>query len=233
MENLVSTIIFVLPGFMMYFWVQAMGINPVVKHTTIEFGALSALAWFPVAVTSLGVLNLYRGSINTLDQLKNASTDVSFLVEFLIISVLVSFVLSAIYAKWLYKIQTWAINKIRVSIKKAKLSYSPSVWEEVFLKHEEQVVGIAKLGSTTPDIIGCAENVSRPFEPKRGFKLIYIEHCTTIVKEYNVPIKSVFTDIDSGVLVFIYDYDAYKAADDKYREEGCPDKDIREKIVTS
>ncbi|MCS7462873.1 hypothetical protein N0M98_22365 [Paenibacillus doosanensis] len=233
MENLVSTIMFVLPGFMMYFWVQTMGINPVVKHSTIEFGALSALAWFPVAFTSLEIMKLCHWSIRTLDDLKSAAINVSFLMEFLVISVIVSFILSIIYAKWLYTAQSWAVNKIRISINKAKLSNSPSVWEEVFLNHETQVVGIAKLGSKIPDIIGCIEKVSRPFEQKRGFKLIYVEHCTKIVQQYNVPISSVFTDIDSGVNVFIYDLDAYNESDANYREEGCPDMDILDKIIIS
>ncbi|RXZ84165.1 hypothetical protein EBB07_03530 [Paenibacillaceae bacterium] len=219
MENLISTIIFILPGFMMYFWVQMMGVNPVVKHTTIEFGALSALAWFPVAFASLGIMSLYHDPIVSLDEIKNAANSIRFLVEFTAISIVTSFLISVLYVTIIYPVQRYSINKIRISIKKTPLSKSASVWEEVFFNDKPLIVGVSKFGSSEPDVFGNIEKVARPFEPKRTFKLIYMEYVELIIKKYNVPVKEIFTDIDSGVNVFIYDYEAYQAADQKERKE--------------
>jgi hypothetical protein len=219
MENLISTIIFVLPGFMMYFWVQMLGINPVVKHSTIEFGALSALAWFPVVAASLGVMSLYREPVTTLDGIKAASSNVSFLLEFMAISVVVSFIISVIYVIIGYPIQQWAINKVRVLIGKAKLSKSPSVWEEVFLANSPIIVGIGKIGAEKPDVYGCAVRVARPFEAKRAFKLIYVDYVTRLIDKYKIPVSEIYSDIDSGVNVYLYDMSEYAKADAKERKE--------------
>jgi hypothetical protein len=220
MENLISTIVFVIPGFMMYFWVQMMGINPVVKHTPIEFGALSALAWFPVVATTLGIMNLYHTHpVTTLEGIKAASSNVSFLLEFMAISVVSSYIISAIYVIAGYPIQQWAINRIRISNGKAKLSKSPSVWEEVFITNSSAIVGIGKLGSDKPDVYGCAVKAARPFEAKRAFKLIYVEYVTKLINKYEIPVSEIYSDIDSGVNVYLYDMASYAAADEKEREE--------------
>ncbi|MEC0105365.1 hypothetical protein P4H27_00265 [Paenibacillus taichungensis] len=219
MENLISTIVFVLPGFMLYFWIQMMGVNPVVKHTTIEFGALSAIAWFPVVISSLYIMGLYRTPISNLDELTKASKEIWFLVEFMALSVVVGFIIACLYVWILYPMQVGLVNVARRISKKAKLSLASSVWEEVFLRNDRQVVGVAKLGSMKPDMIGSMHKVARPFEPKRAFKLLYMDHCKLIVEKYEVPIKEIFTDIDSGVNIFIYDIKEYELADKKYRKE--------------
>jgi hypothetical protein len=217
-ENLISTIVFVLPGFMLYFWVQMMGVNPVVKHTVAEFAALAALAWFPVIATSLWIMSLYDLGILNLDDLISESRNLRFIAEFLGISLIVSFILGVIYVRFLYPFQLWITNKVRVSIKKIPLSNSPSVWEEVFFK-EVKVVGFAKFGSNKPDIVGNILNVARPFEPKRGFRLIYMDHVKLIIEKYDIPIVEIFTDVDAGVHVFIYDTEAYQIADEKEKKD--------------
>ncbi len=219
MDNLISTIIFILPGFMLYFWIQMMGVNPVVKHTTIEFGALSALAWFPVVLSTIGIMNLYSTPLKSLNDIKEASMDIIFLVQFSAISLLVSFVLSIIYVTAVFPAQMFVINMIRKMIGKTGLSRSPSVWEEVFFQYNTQVVGVCKIGSTNPDVIGYIEKVARPFEAKRSFKLVQMDYCRMIVENNQIPIKEVFTDIDSGANVLIYDYEKFLKADQNYRNE--------------
>lgn len=220
MESLVSTLVFVLPGFMLYFWIQMMGINPVVKHSVAEFGALSALAWFPVIAISLGIMRVFHEPITTLEGIKEASGNISFLLEFILVNVVVSFLVGIIYVRLVYTGQQWIVNKVRKSIGKAELSKSTSVWEEVFLVNSSAIVGTGKFGSDKPDVYGCAVKVSRPFEAKRAFKLIYIEYVTMLIDKYNIPVTEIYTDVDSGVNVFIYDMKAYEAADIKERKES-------------
>lgn len=217
MENLLSTLVFILPGFMLYFWIQMIGINPVVKHTTIEFGALAALAWIPVIFITLKIMSLFTPITWTLDGINDSANSLIFICFFLLLSLIVSFLIACIYAWLLYPVQMWVVNLVRNLVGKAKLSNSASVWEEVFLQDDTQIVGVSKIGSINPDIIGCIEKVSRPFEPKRSLKLIYLDHCKMIVEEYKVPISDVFTDIDSGTHIFIYDQEKFNKADEDYR----------------
>ncbi|WP_058301774.1 hypothetical protein [Gorillibacterium timonense] len=220
MDNLLSTIIFVLPGFMMYFWIQMMGVTPVVKHSTIEFGALSALAWFPVVFSSLGIMNTYlQKPIMTIQGVNAASSDLSFLLQFMAISVATSFFLSAIYVKFGYPLQLNVINAVRNIIGKAKLNKSPSVWEEVFNVNAPAVVGITKIGLNEPEMVGSLINFSRPFETRKAIKLEYVQYVTMVVKKYEVPVSEIYSDIESGNSIFIYDYGKYLEADEKERKE--------------
>ncbi|WP_269082435.1 hypothetical protein [Aneurinibacillus tyrosinisolvens] len=43
MDAFISTVVFIVSGFLAYFWLQSLGVNPVVKHTVPEFTAISAL----------------------------------------------------------------------------------------------------------------------------------------------------------------------------------------------
>jgi hypothetical protein len=118
MDSFVGTMIFVIPGFLMYFWVQAFGVNPVMKHTPIEFTTVSALLWIPVSVTTLLFHNsLYfvlkwSGKIYqvwTIDELVGAAQKPEFLLWFLLLSVPVSCIFSAVWA-------LYGMNKLRYVI---------------------------------------------------------------------------------------------------------------------
>lgn len=206
METLISTIVFILPGFMVYFWLQAMGVTPVVKHNTIEFGALSALAWFPVTFLVILCMNLFITPVWTLDVLKQQSNNISFLIVFAFLSFIFSFGISYIFAKWGYNCWLKIVNKIRVKLKKAALSESTSVWEEVFHGHIDQLVGIGKIGENEPYIVGAIEKVSRVFEPDKNFLLTFTDYYDKKYIEDNKlkPVKT-YVDIKSGYIVYLYD----------------------------
>ena len=57
LDSFIGTIVFLLPGFLMYFWIQSFGINPVVKHSATEMGAISALLWLPVSLLTIIIYN--------------------------------------------------------------------------------------------------------------------------------------------------------------------------------
>lgn len=220
MESFLSTLVFILPGFMMYFWVQMMGVNPVVKHTVPEFGAMAALGWIPVVAFTLAIINLYRKvAVTTISDLYGAAESLSFLLEFTIISVLTSFTLSFFYVKFIYPAQQFLVNKIRSLVGKTDLSMSPTVWEEVFFKNDISVVGIGKVGTEKPDIFGCIDRVSRPFEAKRAMRLIYSDYVKKLIVDYQIQVTEIYTDVDAGINIFIYDIDHYNEADKKEREK--------------
>lgn len=58
MDSLLGTIVFILPGFLAYFWLQSFGITPVTKHSSGELTAISALLWLPVSFVTLLIYNL-------------------------------------------------------------------------------------------------------------------------------------------------------------------------------
>jgi hypothetical protein len=213
MDNFLGTLVFLLPGVLAYFWLQAFGISPVTKHTPTEFAAVAALLWLPVSVLTIGLYNsviklailaAQSQPIWTMNDLKNASGSFVFLTVFLMLSIIVSFILSWLWAKWGYNIQQIIVNKVRKSRGLADFSENTTVWDEVFSKNEPQVVEIGKIGSE-PGVIGCIRKASRPFEPERNLMLDDIELLTTIVTTNKLVPIAVYSDIKSGTVIKIYD----------------------------
>ncbi|MNC31607.1 hypothetical protein D3C75_799340 [compost metagenome] len=214
MENLLGTIVFVLPGFLMYFWLQSFGINPVVKHSPGEFTAIAALLWLPASFATLllynGIVSISRVVSHTdvvwsIQQLKDRSGSLTFLLVFLILSSIVSFMISVIWAKWLHPVQMKVINKIRNWRGAASLSKSPSVWDEVFTNNDAQVVEIGRLDKAGITIVGCINKASRTFEPERHLNLDDVDFFTDLVQKHSISVAKVFYDTKSGTYVKIFD----------------------------
>jgi len=214
MENFLATVVFLLPGFLMYFWIQSFGVNPVVKHSTIELTAISALLWLPVTVITLLLGNLFVWSINiapnmptvwSLVELERLSTNLFFLMAFLTLSTFVSFAMSVVYAKFLFPLQLKLINKVRNWRGVASYSKTPSVWEEIFLNNDSMVVGIGKLDNEEKTRIGNVMNASRPYEPERHLVLDDVEYFTKLVQNHDIPIIKTMLDTRSNVFINIYD----------------------------
>ncbi|MCF2719306.1 DUF6338 family protein [Paenibacillus sp. UKAQ_18] len=221
MENFIGSIVFILPGFLLYFWIQSFGINPVVKHTPGEFTAVAALLWLPTSFVTLliynGVIFLSRFLGQTefvwsLDVLKGKSNNIIFLVIFLILSVVVSFFMGWVWAKWIQPFQMKLINKVRKQRGVASFSDNSSVWDEVFGKDDEQVVEIGKINKEEDPIIGSITKASRTFEPERYLNLEDVDFFTDLVKEHKIPVRQILYDAKTGVYIKIFDPDGIKKA---------------------
>jgi len=227
MENFIGTVVFILPGFLMYFWIQSFGVNPVVKHTAGEFAAIAALLWLP---TSFVTLLLYNGGIYvsryfsgaeivwSLKDLSSKSDNVLFLVVFMILSVVVSFVMSWIWAVKLYDKYIKFINKVREKRNVAAFSINPSVWDEIFLKNDSQVVEIGKINGSTEPVVGCIDKASRTFEPERYLNLNEIQFFTDLVKEHNIKVDQILYDTKTGTYIKIFDPKEIKNAQQETEE---------------
>lgn len=216
MENFIGSIVFILPGFLMYFWIQSFGVNPVVKHTPGEFTAIAALLWLPTSFVTLllynGVIYVLRFFLNvdvvwSLDALKLKSNDIRFLVLFLILSVVVSFVMSWIWAVKIYPTHLKIINKVRTRRGAADFSKNPSVWDEIFTSSDSQVVEIGKINKEGDPIVGCIRKASRTFEPERYLSLDDIEYFTKLVKYRRVAVSQILYDTKAGTYIKIFDPD--------------------------
>lgn len=221
MDNFLGTIVFLLPGVLAYFWLQAFGINPVTKHSPTEFTAVAGLLWLPV---SFGTLILYNiviwlssfvaqaTPIWTMQTLKDSSNNIIFLVVFLLFSVLVSFLFSFVWAIWGFKVQQFFVNWVRAKRGFAKFSDTISVWDEVFGKNESQLVEIGRLDK--PDnitVTGEIKKASRTFEPER-LCLADVTFMTELVREYSIPVDNIFVDTKSGLYVKVYNSKAVREA---------------------
>src|SRR5690606_32289368 len=120
----------------------------------IEFTTISTLLWIPVSVFALLLHNaLYYilrwtneiHQVWTIDVLIKETNTPEFLLWFLLLSVIVSFVFSSLWVMFFMDKLRSLINFIRKKRKLAGLSENPSVWDELFLKNEAQVVEIGKI----------------------------------------------------------------------------------------
>ncbi|WP_159886029.1 hypothetical protein [Paenibacillus puerhi] len=213
MENFISTIVFLLPGLMMYFWVQSFGINPVVKHSPTEMGALAALLWLPV---SLAVLMAYNGigfvygakQIWTLVALKEASGSLQFLTWFSFLSLPISYCMSYVYAKFVYPYQRKRVNGIRTNLGLAPLSEAATVWEEFFINIDKErtegaiPVKIYKMDKPLePAVVGLVGRASRPFETERALVLVRCHELKESHDYYEYQVDRKYVDIKSGLVV--------------------------------
>ncbi|CAM4053461.1 hypothetical protein L1N85_19865 [Paenibacillus alkaliterrae] len=226
MESFIGTIVFILPGFIMYFWIQTFGINSVIKHTPLEMGTISALLWLPVSASTLGLYNLFgtlgsQTAIWTLEGLKEKSSSIIFLTIFIVLSIFVSFPLSFFYVKLIFPYQRNLINKIRSNRGVASYSDMPSVWDEVFGKDEVQIVSISKIDKQTECIIGEIQKAPRPFEPEKAFYLRHVELFTKLVTDHKIPVTNVFVDTKSGSCIKIYDKTALSIA---MKKDNAPEE---------
>lgn len=220
MESFIGTIIFVLPGFLLYFWIQTFGVNPVIKHTPIEFTTIAALLWIPVSVVTLLLHNLlfyaldWANRINqvwSIDDMVKAAQKPEFLLWFLVLSILVSFVFGVVWAMYgMHKLRK-LINYVRTKKGLADLSENTSVWDELFLKKEPQIVEIGKIDKPESGLMGELGKVSRTFEPER-VSLNHVEYVTQILKKKKVPVDKIFVDVKSGTYVKIFDTDVFNEA---------------------
>jgi len=222
MDNFLGTIVFILPGVLAYFWLQAFGINPVVKHSPTEFTAVAGLLWLPVSFGTLILFNIsiwlssfisHASPIWTMQALKDASNNFIFLVVFLLLSVLVSFIYSLIWSLWGFKIQQRLVNWVREKRGIAIFSDSTAVWDEVFGQNDSQIIEFGRIDKPEAfTIIGQINKASRIFEPERNLCIDEIDYMTELIRDYpTIRVSKMFLDTKAGTYIKVFDP---KAADE-------------------
>jgi hypothetical protein len=228
MDQLISVIIFSIPGLLVYFWVRAFGMNPAVQHSVTELIGISAIYWIPTAVLGIATFdvlyfifdNLFKltdidftflklNYLSSLSDIKDLSTNLYFIVYFFVSSIIYSYIVARIWFNNFDKLLA-IINKVRFNKGLAKLSDNTSVWEEVFLNDNPQVVGIGKIDKEGL-IIGCIQKASRAFEAERIY-LSDIDYFTRLVELFDIPISNIYVDIKSGTIIKIYDAEKIRDA---------------------
>lgn len=233
MDQFISIIIFSLPGLITYFWIQMFGINPVVKHTPTEMVGIVALLWAPTTFLTILTYNigylLFNSLFNLLGidlsglklvylisllDLNKLSLNLIFLIYYLVLSVVFSFLTAYVWSKFLYKRIIEIINKVRLSRKVVKLSEHTTVWDSFFFKLEEEgqeeqlIIEMYKIDKPEPEyrLCGAVTRMSRPFEAERSIIIDYSKGWNEAHKHYKYPIKNIYVDTKSGVIINELDY---------------------------
>src|SRR5699024_10051305 len=117
-------------------------------HSAPELSGIAALLWLPVSFSTLLVLNTWGALIKvdflsvqvvwTVDALSDATSDIRYLILFLLVSFIVSFFICWIWSKWGNDFIRGKINFVRKTRGIAHLSLSTTVWEEFFIKINEE-----------------------------------------------------------------------------------------------
>lgn len=231
MSEFLSTFVFILPGIMAYFWLQVFGLNPSVKHSAPELSGIAALLWLPVSFITLLVLNIWGALISegffsvdqvwTIDELSKATIDIRYLVLFLFTSFIVSFFICWFWSLWGHEFLRGRINSVRKTRKIAPLSSSSSVWEEFFIKINEEkpkeddfgkeaVYIVYKIDKPGEFIAGSMTKASRPTEVDKGLVLEETEGWTDAMSNSDYDVKRVYIDTKSGMVVKEIDHDNLK-----------------------
>lgn len=139
MEQFLSTLLFVLPGLLCYYWIAVLGVTPSEKYNTFEMLSISVLLWVPVTVLNLGVYNLIVLAVHffarldylyQLNQLQSLSGYFGFQLYYVASSLLASYIVARIIAG---KGRNWFrqfVNRIRIKHGISELSQHSTVWDE-------------------------------------------------------------------------------------------------------
>lgn len=230
MEQYIAIIIFSLPGLITYFWIQMFGINPTVKHTPSEMIGLTALLWAPTIFLTiltynclyffidilLKHLNLNWSKLNLtylikLEDINSLSNNLLFLLYFVILTLIFSFVTGFLWSRFIYSIVLDLINKVRIKRKVIKLSEDTTVWDSFFYKLEDEkedqlIVEMYKIDNPNFKVCGAVIRMSRPFETERSFIIDYSKGWDKAHQHYNYAIKKTYVDTKSGMIINELDY---------------------------
>ncbi|WP_339148420.1 MULTISPECIES: hypothetical protein [unclassified Sutcliffiella] len=225
MEQFISLIVFSLPGLLAYLWIQMFGLNPTVKHNPTEIVGLAALLWAPTTILSvltynllyfifdnfLGFLKIDISSLTlryiiNINDINEMSLSLVFLLYYLMLSGLFSFIVAWVWVTYIYKYMMDLVNWVRVKRKISKLSQETTVWDSFFLKLEENkespiVIEMYKIDKPEEKQYGSIIRMSRPFETERALILHDSENWKLAYNHFQYSIKRSYVDIKSGIII--------------------------------
>ncbi|WP_394557350.1 DUF6338 family protein [Priestia aryabhattai] len=237
MKSLISLIIFTLPGLLAYFWINLFGLTPTTKRDSSEVIAISALLWIPTVATILIIYQIMAGLSHVIHapfdvwiikkdwtMLSSTITDINkltdniwFLLYYVLLSLVISFLLAILVFTKGYPLLLGHINKVRKSRGVAPLSSQSTVWNEMFLNNQGQIVEYIK-GDGTVSLTGCLIRVPRAHEPDKSIVLEAVDHWTNVMDYYDVPIDNTFIDTITGAVIKVYNTTGAEEAQQLYNE---------------
>lgn len=239
LNSLISLLIFTLPGLLAYFWINLFGVTPTTKRESSEVVAISALLWIPIVAVVLFIYQLLAYIshweiinpsfdvplfeknwmiISKITDINKLSETTWFLLYYVITSIITSFHVARFISSKGYKFVLDKINNVRSKNGIAPLSEHTTVWNEMFLNNNGQIVEYSKIEEPNFTIIGCLIKVPRAHEPEKGIVLEATDHWAKVMEYYNVQIENVYIDTSSGTILKIYNLEQSLEAQDLYNE---------------
>ncbi len=233
MQEIVTLIIFTVPGLLTYFWVNSFGITPTSKRNNSEVTAISILLWIPIICIVLVTYNLlalasrwkvFHSSydipilkkewryVDKLGDLITLSGDVWFILFYTLLTVIVSFYLAKFISNDLYRKMVGQVNKVRKKNNIAPLGTHATVWDSTFLENDGQIVEYKRNGEAE-SIMGCLIRVPRAHETGKAIVLEAVEHWTNVMEYYHVEIEQTYVDIDNGIVINVYNLNRAREAE--------------------
>lgn len=213
MEQFITTLVFVTPGLMAYYWLLKLGLSPAQKHNNFEMLSISTILWVPTILTMIIVHNLLASSknfglipIETLTDFTAYSLNFSFMLYFLFSSLIFSLVISFLTV-WLNKYLVKFVNQARKVLGLASFSKNSTVWEEFFNYYGSKVVKVQKIDKMNEEgqsLIGSLSSSSSVTETDRSICLDDTVFFTHLVSKYKPAIEKVLVDTKAGLTITIY-----------------------------
>ncbi|KOS60890.1 hypothetical protein FJQ98_20530 [Lysinibacillus agricola] len=238
MKEVITLIIFTVPGLLTYFWINLFGITPTTKRENSEVVAISILLWIPIVSVVLTIYNslalMSRWTViqpnfdfpllkkdwmyvDNLESLIKLSGSVWFILFYISITIVVSFYLAKFISKNAYKKMLDKINEVREKNNIAPLNVHTTVWDSTFLNNEGQIIEFKKYGEST-SMIGLLIKVPRAHESGKSIVLEAVDHWTKIMEYYDVQIDQTYVDIDNGIVINIYNLNSALEAQDLFND---------------
>jgi len=236
----VAIIIFTIPGLLAFMWIQLFGVTPTNKQENTEVLAISALLWIPIVAIVLVVYQLLawlshmenlHPSIDIpllkfnwvllsskVTDLTDLARNIWFLLYYVFSSVIISFYVAKLIAGKGYNPLLGKINKIRKANGIAPLSKKTTVWNEMFLTKEGQIVEYCKMDNQEKCFVGSLVKVPRANEQERNIVLEAVDHWSKVMEYYDVQADHVFIDTNSGTIIKIYNTDEALQAQELYNQ---------------
>lgn len=215
MEELFAVLIFSLPGILTFWLIQMFGVSPSVKKEGIEYTTITAMLWIPITFFALIPYVLYGAwvkrkiLITNISDLVDLANNPLFLIYFVIMTVLVSFIIARFYVSEIHPFLLNKINETRENNNIAPFSKHSTVWNETFLKNEPMTIQL--ILSNGEKIIGLVSKAPRESEGTRDLvvneNMEFLEgniKWSTFIKDNNISVERNFIDGNSGSLVRIY-----------------------------
>ena len=252
MKQVISLILFTIPGLLTYFWINLFGVNSSAKRNNTEVTAISILLWIPILCVVLVIYNLLALAshwkkihpsfnvsvlkrdwryIDSLEDLTVLSGSIWFILFYLLVTIIISFFLGKLISKYGYKKMIEQVNEIRINNNVAPLGLHSTVWDSMFLGNDAQVIEYKKDGES---IIGQLIKVPRAHEEKKAMGLKAVEHWGKVMEYYDVEIELTYVDTESGIIINIYKKDKAIEAQNLFNERfpnGITD-DCSDSVIT-
>jgi len=224
MNELFTILTFTVPGFLAYFWINLFGFTPSTKRDNSEVVIFSALLWIPIVILIVIIYELFAfithfdflypdknvpllrrdwEYIISIDDLKNKLKLIWFFLYYLGSSIIISYIGTKIFTSNFYKYFRKKVNKVRKKNGIAPLSEQSTVWNQMFLTKEGQLVEYKKIGEGN-SYVGMLINVPRAHEQEKGIVLEAVDHWTKIMEYYDVQLDQTYVDATNGYVINVF-----------------------------